>query len=58
MKIEVSVRDLDNVKNLMKVINNKIYEQEGITDYDNELLTALLGENWEDEYLIGDSYME
>lgn len=58
MKIEISARDLDNVKNLMKVINNKIYEQGGVTDYDNELLTALLGENWEDEYLIGVSYME
>ena len=54
LKVTVDVRNLDNVKNTVKVINNKVFNQgKNFTPYDIELLDALLGKDWVNEYRIG-----
>lgn len=59
MKIIIEGKDLDCVKKAVVIISNYIYKKHGIiSDYNNELLTALLGENWNDEYDIGCRYIE
>ncbi|MBO3312847.1 hypothetical protein JJB66_06800 [Clostridium perfringens] len=59
LTVTVDVRDLDNIKNTVKVINNKVFNQgKNFTPYDIELLDALLGKNWGDEYIIGQRYIE
>lgn len=58
LKVTVDVRNLDNVKNTVKAINNKVFNQEKFTPYDIELLAALLGENWCNEYRIGQRYIK
>lgn len=51
-------QDLECVKRTIRLINNCVYEEGGIiSDYNNKLLTALLGENWEKEYFIGAIYI-
>lgn len=52
MTIEVSVRDLDNVKNAVNIINNHVCEN-GMDEYSDSILKALLGDNYSEEYLIG-----
>jgi len=57
--ITIKAADLDCVKEVIKVINNCIYEEGGIiSEYNMELLNALLGENWSKEYWIGMGYIE
>lgn len=51
--VTLSCKDLDIVSNAVKVINNNIVKKGYFSDYDKELLSALLGENWEKEYCIG-----
>lgn len=58
LKLTLDVRNLDNIKNTLKVINNSIYENNGIiSEYNKKLLDNLLGTNWNKEYLFGDKYM-
>ncbi|WP_297439076.1 hypothetical protein [uncultured Clostridium sp.] len=52
LTIEVSFKGLDNIKNLIKVISDKCTEEGCINKYNNELLTALLGDKFEDEYCV------
>ena len=54
LTVKVDVRRLDCIKNAIEVINNKVVCQGGFfSDYDKELLNALLGDNWMIEYAIG-----
>ena len=58
LKLTLDVRNLDNIKNTLKVINNSIYENNGIiSEYNKKLLDNLLGTNWNKEYIFGDKYM-
>lgn len=58
LKVTLDAKNLENVKNTFKVINNKVFTQKGVfTPYDMELLDALLGENWVNEYAVGKTYM-
>lgn len=52
LTLEISARDLDNVKNAVNIINNHIYEN-GMDEYSDSILKALLGDNYSEEYLIG-----
>ena len=55
LKVTVDVRDLENVKNTVKIINNRVFNQgKNFTPYDIELLDSLLGKNWVNEYAIGE----
>ncbi|MCC2764591.1 hypothetical protein WHY21_11195 [Clostridium perfringens] len=59
LKVTVDARNLDNVKNTVKVINNKVFNQgRNFTSYDVELLDALLGKDWVNEYRIGQRYIK
>lgn len=59
LTIEVKGKDLDCVKKAVTLINNCIYDMEGkVSNYNNDLLKALLGDNWRKEYLIGDRYID
>lgn len=59
LKVTVDARNLDNVKNAVKVINNKVFNQgKNFTSYDIELLDALLGKDWINEYRIGQRYIK
>lgn len=59
LKVTVDVRNLENVKNAVKVINNKVFKQgKNFTPYDVELLDALLGKDWVNEYRIGQRYIK
>ena len=59
LKVTVDARNLDNVKNAVKVINNKVFNQgKNFTSYDVELLDALLGKDWVNEYRIGQRYIK
>ncbi len=53
LTVALSCKDLDIVSNAVKVINNNIVKKGYFSDYDKELLSALLGENWKKEYCIG-----
>lgn len=58
LTITVKGQDLDCVKRAVRAINNYIYQADGIiSDYDNELLTALLGKSWNEKYVIGKVYI-
>ncbi|HAT4146069.1 TPA: hypothetical protein I9Z81_001056 [Clostridium perfringens] len=58
LKLTLDVRNLDNIKNTLKVINNSIYENNGIiSEYNKKLLDNLLGTNWNKEYLFGNKYI-
>ena len=58
LKVTLDAKNLENVKNTFKVINNKFFTQKGVfTPYDMERLDALLGENWVNEYAVGKTYM-
>ena len=52
LTMEVSFKGLDNIKNLIKVISDKCTEEGCINEYNNKLLTALLGDEFEEEYYI------
>ena len=52
LTIEVSVRDLDNVKNAISIIDDHVYKN-GMDEYSDSILKALLGDNYSEEYLIG-----
>ena len=52
LTLEISARDLDNVKNAVNIINNHICEN-GMDEYSDSILKALLGDNYSEEYLIG-----
>ena len=52
LTIEVSVRDLDNVKNAISIINDHVCKN-GMDEYSDSILKALLGDNYSKEYLIG-----
>ena len=59
LKVTVDVRNLDNVKKVVEVINNKVFNQgKNFTSYDVELLDALLGKDWVNEYRIGQRYIK
>jgi len=59
MTIKIDARNLDCVKNTIRVINNCIVEECGIiSEYNEELLIAMLGDNWNEEYCIGREFME
>ncbi|MDU7069731.1 MAG: hypothetical protein E6343_17415 [Clostridium perfringens] len=45
LKVTVDVRDLENVKNTVKIINNRVFNQgKNFTPYDIELLDAIFRE--------------
>ena len=52
LTLEFSAKDLDNVKNAVNIINNHICEN-GMDEYSDSILKALLGDNYSEEYLIG-----
>lgn len=52
LTLEISARDLDNVKNAVNIINNHVCEN-GMDEYSDSILKALLGDNYSEEYLIG-----
>lgn len=57
--VMVDARNLDCVKKTIRVINNCIYEECGvISEYNIELLEALLGKDWHKEYCLGERYIE
>ena len=59
MTITVKGEDLDCVKKAITVINNCIYEEGGIiSEYNVELLNALLGENWTKRYELGKRFID
>ncbi|UBK35685.1 hypothetical protein [Clostridium perfringens] len=59
LKVTVDVKNLENVKNTVTVINNRIFNQgKNFTSYDVELLDALLGKDWVNEYRIGQRYIK
>lgn len=59
LKLTIDARNLDCVKETVRVINNCIYEECGvISEYNNELLGALLGNEWNKEYILGERYIE
>ncbi|EDT22503.1 hypothetical protein [Clostridium perfringens] len=59
LNVIVDARNLDNVKNIVKVINNKVLNQgKNFTPYDVELLDILLGKDWVNEYRIGQRYIK
>lgn len=59
LTLTVDARNLECVKNTIRVINNCIYEECGIiSEYNEELLEALLGENWNKEYELGKRFIE
>ncbi|PWX08367.1 hypothetical protein ACSW93_06425 [Clostridium perfringens] len=59
LNVIVDARNLDNVKNIVKVINNKVLNQgKNFTPYDVELLDVLLGKDWVNEYRIGQRYIK
>lgn len=59
LKVTVDVKNLENVKNTVTVINNRVFNQgKNFTSYDIELLDALLGKNWINEYCIGQRYIK
>ena len=51
-KITVDCRDFDCVKKAIEVINDYVCEN-GMDDYSDKILKALLGEDYQKEYLIG-----
>lgn len=58
LKVIVDVRNLDCIKNTVKVINNSIYENKGIvSEYNKNLLGALLGSDWNEKYVLGKIYL-
>ena len=52
LTLEISAKDLDNVKNAVNIINNHVCEN-GMDEYSDSTLKALLGDNYSEEYLIG-----
>ncbi|MCX0394442.1 hypothetical protein LI038_08430 [Clostridium perfringens] len=59
LKVNVDVRNLDNVKKVVEVINNKVFNQgKNFTSYAIELLDALLGKDWVNEHRIGQRYIK
>jgi len=59
LKVTIDARNLECVKETVRVINNCIYEECGfISEYNNELLEALLGNDWNKEYVLGERYIE
>ena len=52
LTLEISARDLDNVKDAVNIINNHVCEN-GMDEYSDSILKALLGDNYSEEYLIG-----
>ena len=52
LKITVDCRDIDCVKKAIDVINDHVCEN-GMDDYSDKILKALLGEDYQKEYLIG-----
>lgn len=58
MTITIKGEDLDCVKKVITVINNCIYEEGGIiSEYNVELLNALLGDNWIKRYELGNRFI-
>lgn len=57
LKIRIEARDLENVKEAVRIINNKVYRV-GFQEYDYQLLDALLGDNWSEDYVIGKYHIE
>ena len=59
MTITVKGEDLDCVKKAIKAINNCIYEEGGIiSEYNVELLNALLGDSWIKRYELGKRFID
>ena len=58
LKVIVDARNLDCIKNTVKVINNSIYENKGIvSEYNKNLLGVLLGSDWNEKYVLGKIYL-
>ena len=58
LTLTIDARNLECVRDTVKVINNNIYENHGcVSVYDRNLLQALLGEGWYHEYSIGEMYL-
>ena len=54
LNVKVDVRNLECVKDTVRIINNDVYNNNGnISEYNGKLLIALLGENWHKKYEIG-----
>lgn len=59
LKVTVDVRSLDNIKNAVNIINNRVFNQgKNFTAYDIKLLEVLLGKDWDNEYIIGQRYIK
>lgn len=58
LTVTIKGKDLDCVKNAIKVINNKVYTNGYFSEYDYKLLDTLLGDNWNEEYVIGKVYLD
>lgn len=59
LTVTLSVSDLDNIKNVLRVINNNIVANgRVINPYNHKLLTALLGKDYKEQYAVGKVYME
>lgn len=52
LKVTVECKDIECVKNAIKIINNHVYEN-GMDSYSDAILKALLGENYQNEWFIG-----
>lgn len=53
LTVTVKLSDLDNIKDVIKVINNHVCVN-GLDEYSYDLLKALLGESYQREYSIGE----
>lgn len=59
LSIPIDIRNLDIVKNTITIISNDIHSSNGFVNKHNEnLLVALLGENWAEDYDIGTKYRD
>lgn len=59
LTLTIEGKNLDFAKKVLKVINNQVFYQGGVfSDYDKELLDVLLGDNWVNDYSIGEKYIE
>lgn len=58
MILEAKIENIDCIKNAVAIINNKIYKEKYVSEYNRLLLNALLGENWQEKFSIGDTYFK
>ncbi|WP_221373632.1 hypothetical protein [Clostridium perfringens] len=58
IKLTVDARNLECITKALRVINNSIYENNGIvSEYNKNLLESLLGPDWNKKYVFGEIYI-